>query len=93
MLGRNIVIEGKHGEKEYGHSLISRHFVRKYVLPEGYKPEEVISSQSLDGVLSVMAPRQKPTAEEGERIVPIERTGPAHKNIKKATNEDAQKLE
>jgi crystallin alpha B len=36
-----VIIEGRHQEKEDEHGYIQRHFVRKYLLPEGVKPEAV----------------------------------------------------
>lgn len=76
-VGRQIVVEGKHEEKQDEHGLISRHFIRKYVLPEEYKYEDVISNLSSDGVLSISAPKLL-GHQEGERVVPITTTGPVH---------------
>lgn len=70
-----IVIEAKHEEKEDDHGFISRQFVRRYALPEGAEPENVISQLSSDGVLTVTAPK-KQVEIPGERVVPITRTGP-----------------
>lgn len=86
-VGRQIIIEGKHEEKEDEHGYISRHFVRKYLLPDGYKPEEVISTLSSDGVLNISAPKIV-AVEEGERVVPIMATGPAHATIKESSEEN-----
>jgi crystallin, alpha B len=84
-VGNQIVIEGKHEEKEDEHGYISRQFVRKYVLPEGHNIEDVISSLSSDGVLSITAPKKKPEAIENERVVTIVQTGPAHSAPIKST--------
>lgn len=91
-VGRMIIIEGKHEEKEDEHGLISRHFIRKYQLPEGYKSEDVTSSLSSDGVLSVCAPKPQSTDVEGERNVNITHTGPAHKTIQPNQKQE-QKME
>merc|ERR1711915_949801 len=49
-----ITVEGKHEEKaEDGSKMVSRQFVRKYTLPAGAKPEDVVSNLSSDGVLVV----------------------------------------
>lgn len=77
-----IVVEGKHEEKEDGHGLIARHFVRKYTLPKGYDPKEVASTLSSDGILTVKAPPPLKTGEGSERIVQIQQTGPAHLSVK-----------
>merc|ERR1711915_440959 len=49
-----VTIQGKHEEKaEDGTKMVSRQFVRKYTLPAGAKPEDVVSNLSSDGVLVV----------------------------------------
>ncbi|XP_052845927.1 heat shock protein 67B1 [Drosophila gunungcola] len=71
-----IVVEGQHDEKEDGHGVISRHFIRKYILPKGYDPNEVHSTLSSDGILTVKAPPPLPVSKGGlerqERIVDIQ---------------------
>ncbi|CAG0919982.1 unnamed protein product [Notodromas monacha] len=75
-LDKFVVIEGNHEEKEDEHgSSIERHFVRKYLLPEGVKPESVSCSLSSDGVLSISAPKQAALeAKSEERKVEIQRS-------------------
>ncbi|XP_003701704.1 protein lethal(2)essential for life [Megachile rotundata] len=82
-----IVVEGKHEEKEDDHGMISRHFVRKYLVPDQCDPEKATSSLSSDGVLTIVAPR-KPEAIENkkERVIKIERTE------KPSEEEEPQKL-
>ncbi|XP_037827163.1 heat shock protein 67B1-like [Lucilia sericata] len=73
-----IVVEGRHDDKEDGHGVISRHFVRKYMLPKGYDPNDVLSTLSSDGILTVKAPPPPPPAakndEPNERIIEIQPT-------------------
>lgn len=58
-----IVVEGQHDEKEDGHGVISRHFIRKYMLPKGFDPADVHSTLSSDGILTVKAPpRRRPSS-------------------------------
>ena len=68
-----IVVEGRHDDKEDGHGVISRHFVRKYMLPKGYDPNDVLSTLSSDGILTVKAPPPPPPSakndESNERII------------------------
>lgn len=52
-----IVIEGKHEEKKDELGFISRHFVRRYALPEECSAEKVESRLSHGGVLTITAPR------------------------------------
>lgn len=68
-----ITIEGKHEEKKDQHGYISRQFVRRYELPQGYDIGHVRPSLSSDGVLTITAPKLALPA-PGERIVPISRT-------------------
>ncbi|XP_055533232.1 protein lethal(2)essential for life-like [Wyeomyia smithii] len=78
-----ITIEGKHEEKQDEHGFVSRHFVRKYRLPEGHDAERMVSSLSPDGVLTVKAPRLALPGTEGERTIPIVRTDKAIKENRK----------
>jgi len=56
-----VTIEGKHEEKaEDGTKMVSRQFIRKYTLPAGAKPEDVVSNLSSDGVLVVTANKSNP---------------------------------
>jgi crystallin alpha B len=72
--GNSVVVEGKHENKEDEHGYVSRHFVRKYLLPKGVKADEVQSSLSSDGVLVIGAPKH-PAIEGGEqRSIPINQT-------------------
>lgn len=66
-----IVVRAKHEEKKDEQGLISRQFVRKYVIPESVEAEQITSSISSDGVLIIQAPlKQQP-----ERNIKIELTG------------------
>jgi crystallin alpha B len=56
-VGNAVVIEGRHEERPDEHGYVSRHFVRRYVLPEEYDVEHVACSLSSDGVLSIAAPK------------------------------------
>lgn len=69
----SIVIQAQHEEKMDEHGYISRQFTRRYVLPDGVKPETVQSSLSRDGILSITAPRPRAieTSKSNERVVPI----------------------
>uniref|UniRef100_A0A2M3Z888 Putative alpha crystallin n=1 Tax=Anopheles braziliensis TaxID=58242 RepID=A0A2M3Z888_9DIPT len=56
----SIVVEGQHGEKQDEHGYISRHFVRRYILPDDHDPKDVYSSLSADGMLTIVSPRNAP---------------------------------
>ena len=62
--GGSITVEGKHEEKaEDGTRMVSRQFVRKYSLPQGAKPTDVVSNLSSDGVLIITVPKSNPALE------------------------------
>merc|ERR1719193_676351 len=59
--GGVVSVEGKHEEKaEDGSKMVSGQFARKYTLPNGAKPEDVVSNLSSDGVLVITAKRSPP---------------------------------
>lgn len=69
-----VTVEGKHEEKPDEHGYISRHFVRRYILPKGHNIDKIESKLSSDGVLSITAPRVDQEDAE-HRHVPITQTG------------------
>ncbi|KAK9879610.1 hypothetical protein WA026_006674 [Henosepilachna vigintioctopunctata] len=69
-----LTIEGKHEEKQDEHGFISRHFVRRYVLPKNCDFSKVESKLSSDGVLTITAPVIK-TDEAEHKTIPIIKTG------------------
>ncbi|CAB3255114.1 unnamed protein product [Arctia plantaginis] len=72
-----VIIEGKHEERKDEHGYVSRHFKRRYALPEGCNPENVESKLSSDGVLTVSA--LKSIENKDERSIPITQTGPVRR--------------
>lgn len=88
----SVVIEAKHEEKQDDQGFVSRHMVRRYVLPQEYDVQQVVSSLSSDGVLTVKAPPPAPKKVQGrERVVQIQQTGPAHLSVK--PNEAPEKVD
>lgn len=77
-----IVIEAKHEERQDEHSYVSRHFQRRYRLPEGFNIEDVVSTISSDGILTVKVPKPLPSSEKSDiRRIQIHQTGPARLNV------------
>lgn len=77
---------GKHEEKEDDNGMVTKHFVRKYMVPEECDPEKVTSALSSDGVLTITASmRPEAIEEKKERIINIEHTG-------KPAEEDESKM-
>lgn len=73
-----IVVEGKHEERADDVGLISRQFTRRYALPKEYNMNDVVSTLSSDGVLTIKVPPVSKAPEIKEKVVPIQITGPAH---------------
>ncbi|XP_077299534.1 heat shock protein 27-like [Arctopsyche grandis] len=73
-----VVVEAKHDERQDEHGYIQRHFVRRYALPEGVEPNDVISSLSSDGVLTITVRDPIVLPDKYERIVPIQFSGTSH---------------
>merc|ERR1712172_203677 len=70
--GGVVRVEGRHQEKSSsGQVMVSRQFARQYALPQGAKPEEVVSSLSKDGVLAIQVPKHAPQKLSSSRAVPI----------------------
>lgn len=56
-----VIVEGKHEEKQDEHGFISRHFKRRYLLPKDVDMEQIVSSLSSDGILTVSVPKKVKT--------------------------------
>lgn len=87
-----VLVEGKSEQQEAeqgGYS--SRHFLRRFVLPEGYEADKVTSTLSSDGVLTISVPNPPGVQETPkEREVTIEQTGePAKKSVEESNNKAA----
>lgn len=87
-----IVVDAQHEEKQDEHGYIFRHFERRYPLPIGFKSEDVVSTISSDGILTVTAPKTSDGSQV--RQLHIERTGPIRSNvINKGISVDVNKVE
>ena len=72
VIDNNIIIHGKHEEKLDSHGWVKREFTRKYSLPYGCDPKNIISSLSSNGILTISAPKGAPEEPpKNEIIVPI----------------------
>ncbi|CAI5452083.1 unnamed protein product [Caenorhabditis angaria] len=68
IIDNQLIIEGKHEEKTDKYGQIERHFIRKYNLPQGVRPEQIKSELSNAGVLSV---KYEKTVEPQPKSIPI----------------------
>lgn len=75
-----LTIEGKHDEQEDEHGYISRHFVRKYILPKNCNISRIESKLSSDGVLTISAPTTD-AKDIDHKEIPIQQTGQPAKRI------------
>ncbi|KAG5868139.1 hypothetical protein JTB14_025488 [Gonioctena quinquepunctata] len=64
-----LLVHAKHEEKSESKS-VYREYNREFLLPKGTNPEQIKSSLSKDGVLTVEAPLPAITA--GEKLIPIQ---------------------
>lgn len=90
LINRLVVVEAKHEEKKDEHGLISRQFIRKYLLPEQVDEEKLTSSVSSDGILIITAPLKQIEENLNERNIKVEFTGkPAlHADSKEQTADE-----
>ncbi|XP_014205000.1 alpha-crystallin A chain [Copidosoma floridanum] len=90
-----IIVEGKHEEKQDDHGRIYRHFIRKYTVPEICETEKATSTLSEDGILSITIPRKPESIEQKrEKVIKIEKTGKlAIEKKKEEPTEETQQME
>ncbi|XP_056602580.1 heat shock protein beta-1 [Triplophysa dalaica] len=70
-----VEITGQHQERKDEHGFVSRSFTRKYTLPPGVDSENISSSLSPEGVLTVEAPLPKPAIMASEINIPVNTVG------------------
>lgn len=86
-VGNSVVIEGKHEERPDDHGYIQRHFVRRYTLPDTHDIDQVQTTLSSDGVLTVKAPTKNAAIKGNEKAIPIQHTGPVHLSVKSTVDQ------
>jgi crystallin alpha B len=71
-----VVVDAHHPEKADEHGFISRHFVRRYKLPEGVTDEDLLIDLSVDGILQLRVPAKFLAEGDGNgKVLPINLTG------------------
>ncbi|XP_058460989.1 protein lethal(2)essential for life-like [Malaya genurostris] len=86
-----ITIEGKHEEKQDEHGFIERHFVRRYMLPADHDHNNIVSSLSSDGILTITAPKKALPPPAEEKAIPVVQTGKPLKNISEENSTEKEK--
>ena len=92
-VNNNVVVEGKHEERQDEHGFITRQFQRRYKLPDDTDADTVVSQLSSDGVLTIYAPKKALPPLSGERIVPITHTQVPAVKADKSKGEESKKME
>lgn len=70
VVDRSVVVKGKHEDKQDENNVISRQFVRQYLLPNGADVDQITSTLSSDGCLTIIVPL-KPVDEKEIKIEQI----------------------
>ncbi len=76
---KDLIVEGKHGERRDENGFVSRQFTRRYEMPEDIDLERMTSSLSADGKLSIEAPIKQSLPKE--RVIPITFVDKSEKTI------------
>lgn len=87
----SVIVEAKHEERQDEHGYIKREFTRRYDLPKGFKAQDIVSSLSSDGILTVKAPPATQSIEGNTRQIQIQQTGPARLNVSKNEEKEIKK--
>ena len=90
LVDNSLVVEAKHEERSDETGFISRQFKRRYVLPENIELEKLESKLSVDGVLSIKAPKKVVNAVAGEKNIPISLTNQVYQPIEGKDNQQKQ---
>jgi crystallin alpha B len=71
VIGNDLMVEGKHDERQEQNGFVSRQFTRRYELPKDIDLQLMTGSLSTDGKLVICAPI-KPQLLTEERLIPID---------------------
>lgn len=77
VVDNNVIVEAKHEERNEDDSYVSRHFSRRYTLPDNCNIKDIVSTLSADGILTVRAP-PKEIDTKNARKLHIQHTGTKH---------------
>merc|ERR1712066_1112108 len=68
-----LCVEGKHEERsQTGEVMVSRHFSRRFGMPQNVKKEGIVSNLSQDGVMVITMPKEQRIEEVERGSTPIQ---------------------
>jgi hypothetical protein len=71
---REIIVEGKHEERQDEFGFVSRQFSRRCTLPDEFDPDTIATFMNAEGKMTIKAMKPQPPADETqERVIPIQR--------------------
>ncbi|XP_050302879.1 heat shock protein 67B3-like [Anthonomus grandis grandis] len=79
----SIKVEAKHEEQQDDHGFVSRHFVRRYLLPKDCDTTKIESTLSSDGILEISVPKKLKEDDVDGQEIPIIHVGRPLMHIKK----------
>lgn len=93
---REIIVEGKHEERQDETGFVSRQFTRRFVLPQEFDPDTISTFLNAEGKMTIKAVKPQPAAvETNERVIPIQRvpTEAAEATEAPATEQEWEKVD
>lgn len=89
---RQIIVEGKHEERQDEIGFVSSQFSRRFIVPEEFDLDTVSTCLSAEGKLTIKAEKPKPAVESSERVIPIQRL-PSSVEEKPVESDEQKKVE
>jgi hypothetical protein len=71
--GHEVIVEGKHDEREDEFGFVSRQFTRRYIMPDDIDVDTVATYLDAEGIMTIKANKPKSAIEANERVIPIQR--------------------
>merc|ERR1712020_464840 len=85
-----LCVEGKHEERsQTGEVMVSRHFSRRFGMPQNVKKEGIVSTLSQDGVMVITMPKEQRIEEVERGNTPIQVDHVRSSTERKTTTEEA----
>lgn len=92
VIDKSILVEARHEERtENGESYVSRHFTRRYVLPDDFNVKDIVSTLSSDGILTVRVP-PKEIDPQNVRNIHIQQTGSPARSVDQMKNPEQNRI-